>query len=173
MTRCEFTVPVLALTRIYDSADPASIAEVARVTSRASKGSIGVTLESSPAFSEDFRDLVHTQLSLLLEILRYAHTLHILQQSVSYHCSPMLEQFFSHCRQPQWQATLFARAPQSFSTGELDLLRIASAGPGLCECRDSHLLLASTDDAEDTLSGAEVLSQLSQERPVSFAVATP
>ena len=69
---------------------------------------------------------------------------------------------YALCRQPHWQATLFARAPQSLSTGELELLRIASAGPGLCEYRDNQLLLGHTDAAEDTLARAEVVQQIVQ-----------
>ena len=64
---------MLVLTRIHDSADPASTAEVARITREPSKGLARVNLDSPPTFSEEFTDLVHTQLSLLLEILRYAH----------------------------------------------------------------------------------------------------
>ena len=42
------------------------------------------------------------------------------------------------------------------------MLRIASAGPGLCEYRDSQLLLGHTDAAEDTLARAEVAQQIVQ-----------
>lgn len=70
--------PMLALTRFYDSADPSSTVEVARVTSEASKRSTYASLTLSSAFSEDFRDLVHTQLSLLLQFLRCAHLSHLI-----------------------------------------------------------------------------------------------
>ena len=80
--------PMLALTRIYDSADPSSTVEVARATSKASKRPIDFSLDSSSAFSEDFRDLVHTQLSLLLEFLGYARALH----RVAHHASSLSHQ---------------------------------------------------------------------------------
>jgi len=62
----------IVLTRICDSADPTSAAGLARLKYEPSTVSRGINLEPSPAYSEDFRDLVHTQLSLLLEILRSA-----------------------------------------------------------------------------------------------------
>lgn len=83
----ESTLPMLVLTRIHGSADPASTAEVARITGEPSKGFKGVNVDSSPAFSEDFTDLVHTQLSLLLEILRYGHP-----QSAVLHASKLSSQ---------------------------------------------------------------------------------
>lgn len=61
-----------ALTRICDTADPASAARTGRLAYEPSKSSNRLKAEPLPEYSEDFRELVHTQLSFLLEILRFA-----------------------------------------------------------------------------------------------------
>ncbi len=66
------------------------------------------------------------------------------------------------CRRPTWQATVFARVPHSFSTGRLELQRIASAGTCTLERRESTLVLSSNSAAEEaSLIAAQVAAAFS------------
>ena len=86
--------------------------------------------EGSWDSGHEFRDLCFTQLELLLHDI---------------------------LRQPRWQATVFARVPQSFSSGQLELQRIASAGASTVERREGKLLLGSGTATEEALINAEVM----------------
>ena len=102
---------------------------------------------------DDFRELCFSQLELLLhDILRcvcVSATKKLLTVQSCQH-EPILasshaqmQRYACLFRQPHWQATVFARVPETFSSGRLELQRIATAGATTLERREGTLLLSS------------------------------
>ncbi len=61
------------------------------------------------------------------------------------------------CRQPFWNAAVFARVPNSFNSGLLEFQRVASVGAKVHERRENTLTLGNGNAAEESLIKAELV----------------